>query len=256
MLPALLDVGRGELYVVGVAKYRNTVTREFYEKLLIAFREAPGNASHAARKVCCDVRMARRIYDEGDKRYEFARPIKAVLESEKRDAIVQLRSAKQRQEDAAEAQRESARQESIEAHKQEQQMLKAARGDVLAVLAMAMELIPVMRELAGVLKEAVAKDPVTGKRSKEISAHVAMSLMTRHAQIVQKGVGAAEAVIQLSRLDRGATTVNVGVGAPDEALSLEDALTELEAISTVVAGAKRAGLLAAARAGTAAAADQ
>ncbi len=68
-----------------------------------------------------------------------------------------------------------------------------------------------------------------------------MGILTRHATLIQKAVGATEAIVQLSRLDRGASTVNVGGVTED--LTLEQAVEELEALEEVLAGARTRGLL-------------
>jgi len=227
-----------------MVKRRASISQEFYDKLVTAFRSCPGNYTQAAKKAGCDKRTARRAWHRAwPERGDWCRPIKDVLAVEKIDAAQQARIQADRAALAAEQARERKRMESEKAHEEELQMLKVARGDVLAVLGMAMELIPVMREVGQILKEAVAKD-ANGKRVKDISPVAAMSLLTRHAQIVQKGVGCAEALVQLSRLERGASTVNVGPAVPDEHLSYEDALQELEALGDVLQGARAVGLLA------------
>jgi hypothetical protein len=182
--------------------------------------------------------MAKRGWEAGWlDRAPWARPIRVVIEEEREQAQAAVRAVHIRASEAADAERELSRQESIEARKQEQQMLKAARGDVLAALVLATELIPSMREVVKIVAESLKPDPVTGKRA-AIAPAVAMGLLTRHATLIQKAVGAAEAVIQLSRLERGASTVNLGVGIPDEQLSMEDAMQELEAIEEVLSGAR------------------
>jgi hypothetical protein len=220
---------------------RRALTRELYDSLVIAFREAPGNASFAARRALCERRMAKRGWEIGWPQYPWAKPIKRVLENEKIDAMAQARMATVRAQEAAEAERDAARQEAIDAKKQEHQMLKAARGDVLAALVLAAELVPSMRAVAQAVA-AACRSPGNGPDGKPlppaIPAPAAMGLLTRHATLIQKAVGAAEAVIQLSRLERGASTVNVGLSAPDEDLSMEDALEELEAIEEVLRTAK------------------
>lgn len=216
-----------------MASGRRAVTREFYDSLVIAYRDAPGNASYASRRALCDRRMAKRGWDLGWPQYPWAKPISLVLKEESEAAQAQVRAAHVRAQEDADAQRDLARQESIEARKQEQQMLKAARSDVLAALVLAAELVPSMREIKHIIAEQLAPDPVTGKRPR-IPLQLAMGLLTRHATLVQKAVGAAEAVIQLSRLERGASTVNVGVGVPDEELSEDQILEEMEACQQVL----------------------
>ncbi len=117
-------------------------------------------------------------------------------------------------------------------------MLKAARGDVLAALLVAAEIVPAMRSVAKSIAKAC--EPKADGSPPDIQPTVAMGLLTRHATLIQKAVGAAEAVIQLSRLDRGASTVNIGPATED--LSLDEALEELEALEETLGAARARGL--------------
>ena len=225
------------VYLQGMGEKRSSVTREFYDSLVIAFRETPGNASAASRRALCERRMAKRGWEKGWPQYPWARPIKLVLEEEIVSAQAAARTAVIRAQEAQEEEREAARQESIEARKQEQQMLKAARGDVLAALVLAADLVGAMRVAVAAIKDQMKVDPATGKLP-SISPAAAMGLLTRHATLVQKAVGAAEAVIQLSRLDRGAATINVGLGVPEEHLTPAQIDEELAAIAEVLKSAR------------------
>ncbi len=229
------EVG-ARVYLTGMGEKRSVVTREFYDSLVIAFRETPGNASAAARRALCERRMAKRGWEKGWPQYPWARPIKLVLEEEIVSAQAAARTAVIRAQEAQEEERELARQEAIEARKQEQQMLKAARGDVLAALVLAADLVGAMRVAVAAIKDQMKVGP-DGKLP-QIPPAAAMGLLTRHATLVQKAVGAAEAVIQLSRLDRGAATINVGLGVPEEHLSPAQIDDELAAIAEVLKSAR------------------
>lgn len=216
---------------------RRPYTREFYDSLVQGFREAPGNATHAARRALCERRAAKHAWDKGWPAYPWAQPIKKVLESEAIAAKAEVRKAEIARGEQAEADRALAAQEAIEARKQEQQMLKAARADVVAALVLAAELVQPMKQVALAVAEA-CKSPGVGSNGKPLppalAPALAMSLLTRHATLIQKAVGAAEAVIQLSRLDRGASTVNVGLTV-EEDLAPEAIAEEMEAIVEVLA---------------------
>jgi hypothetical protein len=118
-------------------------------------------------------------------------------------------------------------------------MMKVARGDTLAALALAAELTPAMRQLARVIVEA-AKPQADGSPP-AVSAREAMGLLSRHTQLIQRAVGAAETLVQLGRLERGQSTANVGVGGFSQELTVEEALAELEAIEGFVAQAGKRG---------------
>lgn len=136
--------------------------------------------------------------------------------------------------------------ERSEAMQAEKDMLKVARKDVLSALVIAAELTPAMRMLARVINAAC--EPKEGETLPAIAPANAMALLVRHALIVQRAIGATEAIVQLSRLDRGETTANVGVGIATE-MTLEDALAELSALGElgVVGGGSTGGARAPAR---------
>lgn len=221
-----------------MARPRNLITRDFYDKLVIVFRECPANYAQAARRALCAEPTAKRAWLLGWPNRGFI-PIKDTLASERNVAVVAQRDALRRQADEADAARDRSKAEAAEAVAQERQMLKAARGDVLSALVIAAELIPAMRMVAKAVAAACA--PKADGSPPDIHPTAAMGLLTRHATLIQKAVGATEAIVQLSRLDRGASTVNVAGVAED--LSLEQAVEELEALEEVLGAARARGLL-------------
>lgn len=197
--------------------------------------------------------MSKRGWHLGWAQYPWAIPISEVLEQERIEAQATAADQRRLRDEAAQAARDQAKAEALEAHRQELQMLKGARGDVLACLVIAGELVPAMRSLAGVISAAAKPGP--NGEPPALSPKECMNLLTRHTQMVQRAVGAAEAVIQLSRLERGATTMNVGIGEqpldhiPDDEVTEEEMLAELAAIQGVLANAARRGQLAASNVG-------
>lgn len=224
------------MYVWPMASGRRPLTQDLYDSLVIAFREAPGNVSFAARRAICSRQLAKRLWDGRPyKDYPWAKPISVVLEDERLAAMAFAREAARRDAEAKEAQRQRASEEAIEAQAQERQMLRVARADVLGALTLAASLVPAMQQAAKAITKALEAKP--DGSPPEIKAKDAMTLLTRHTQLIQRAVGAAEAVIQLSRLDRGASTANVTVHAGAE-LTLEQALEELEAVEEVLSSAR------------------
>lgn len=186
--------------------------------------------------------MAKRLWDGRPyKDYAWAKPIAQVLENEKLDAMARARDLARQEAQAKETAANKAREEAVESQAQERDMLRAGRQDVLAALLLAASLVPAMQQAARAITEGLKPGPATAEFPKgappAITARDAMSLMVRHTQLVAKSIGAAEAIIQLSRLDRGLSTINVGA-APTVDLSLEQALEELEALEGVVEGAR------------------
>ena len=211
------------------------ITQDLYDKLLAAYRERPAAHLYAARVALCTRPTAKRCWEHGHPNLGF-KAISHLLQVERDEAAARARDLARAQVDEAETVREKARAEAIEAQAQERQMLKAARGDVLAALVIAAELVPTMRTIAKAVAQAC--QPKADGSPPDIPAPTAMGLLTRHATLIQKAVGAAEAVIQLSRLDRGASTVNVATALED--LTLDQALEELEALDETLVGARAA----------------
>lgn len=214
---------------------QTVITREFYDNLTQIWRECGPHAATVARRALCDPRTARKGYDIGWPHLGFP-PIRDRLQDETIDAQKRAREAAARAAEAAAAEKERERLDRVEAARQERDMLKVARGDVLSALVIAAELTPAMRTLAKVINKAV--EAPEGELPSIAPAN-AMALLVRHALIVQRAIGATEAIVQLSRLDRGETTAHVGVSAPE--ISLEDALAELEALGELGYTGRRTG---------------
>ncbi len=223
-----------------MASGNRTLTRELYDSLVEGFREAPGNGAHAARRAGTDRRMARRGWDLGWKNYPWARPIKLVLADEANLARARVADITRQAAEEADRKRDAAKEEHVKTLAEEQQILKVARGDVLGALVLAAELVPAMRHLA---KRIIADcQPQPDGSPPLITAAAAMQLMARHATLVQKAVGAAEAVVQLSRLDRGQPGTIVGVKPTAPELTYAEALEELEAAESLLGVARKGGL--------------
>lgn len=106
-----------------MAQGRRKITRDFYEKLLGAFREAPGNASHAADYAHCDRRTAKKAWETGfPSTGDWARPIHEVLKEEQIAARAKLAETA-----AATTNHEGARSDAIDARAEEAMLVRAAR---------------------------------------------------------------------------------------------------------------------------------
>lgn len=189
--------------------------------------------------------MAKRGWSQGwENTREWAHPIHRVLDAEKLEAAARARelSNKRASDEAArqDAEREKARKEHVEALAQEQHVMKIARGDVLACLSLAAELAGPMRTL--VRSVAKAAEPKPDGSPPDISPVQAMGLLTRHATLMQKAVGAAETIIQLGRLERGQPGAIVGVVPGEAEMTYEQALEELAAAEEVLSSARARGL--------------
>lgn len=237
--------------VVGVfvrAMAYQALTRERYDKLVEAFRACPGQWAPAARRAGVDRETAKRAWQKGWPNHPWAIPIKTVFEEEQRTRATAAQDAAMRAQHAADAEKERARKEAQDAAKQEQDMLRLARNDVLASLALAAELAPAMRNLAAAVAEDAKRGP--NGEAPAIKASMAMSLLRSHATLIQKAVGAAEALVQLGRTERGQPNLNVGF-APAPELSYEEAVLELQRAADFLPVLQQQGIIAPARPGLA-----
>lgn len=218
-------------------------SRDLYNRLVAAFREAGGVARHAARLAGVHEKTARKAFLVGWPRYEWARPIQQVIADE-RDKSLALVSERARR-DAARAESESAaaRGAAVEAAAQEGAILTAARRNVLAVLGLSAKLVPAMDALVGVIRAATLDAEGKPRPAAEIglSPEQAFGLLSRHASMLARATVVGEQVITLGRAERGQASAIVGVAVADltpEAAA--DLIEEQEAaIGLIRSAAKR-----------------
>jgi transcriptional regulator of acetoin/glycerol metabolism len=196
---------------------RTPVTRKFYDKLLEAYRQTPGNASAAARRLGIDRRMASRGWSTGWVNHPWARPIRDVLAEEAQAARIRAAQLERSVEDTD---RDRAKQEAIEQKAAELQLLKAARHDVLGLLASVADLTNTVRLLA----QHASKIILQGLEG--YTAEQAMALVERHARITSRAIAATESVIRLSREAQGQPGSIIGVAVVDD-LTYEQALLDV-----------------------------
>lgn len=203
--------------------------------LVEGFRLAPGNASRAARFAGVDRKTARNAWENGWRGLPWARPIKDILAEERQTAMARAAELERRRHEAALADQEAARRESIDAAKQEALLLKAGRADVLGILANANSLTPTMRALGDLIRAAVLDEHGRPLPKPGISPREAMDLISRHASVTSKAIDAAEKLIERGRVERGEPGQIIGIAATKE-LDFAEAGEELEASVEMLVG--------------------
>lgn len=196
---------------------RRPVTRELYAKLLAGFRDAPGNATHAARVADCERRMAKRGWEEGWPVYPWAEPIRKVVEREKLEAAEKARAEEVERARQAAKLKDDARGDALEAHKQEGQLVKAARINVIVQLNALGRIGPSLQVLSEQIRQAID----TGQVPWDEASVLLRNLATAAAQVVRVG----HTVLQIERLHRGEPTDILGI-TPVE-MSNDEALQEI-----------------------------
>lgn len=109
------------------------ITRDRYDLLVAAYREQPGNASHAARVVKCDRRTATRAWHKGWSKIAWARPIRLVIYEESQAARDRHVESELHARSVDDERRDKERADAIDAKKQELAMLSLARSNTLNV---------------------------------------------------------------------------------------------------------------------------
>jgi hypothetical protein len=216
---------------MGKTRGRVALTRDTYEKAIASYRLYPGAITKAADQASCTWELAKRLW-AGPRyaHYPWAIPAQELFEEERAIAMARAQEETRQRAIAEERRRvqefDAAREEQIETLKQENLILKGARGDVLQALAVAADLAPAMRELSRVVKEACKPQPNGAPPA--ISAKDAMSLIGRHALIMQRAVAAASTVLDQGKVTRGEPTSILGIKPVAGPSSYEDAIAELE----------------------------
>src|SRR6185436_2609461 len=220
-----------EYRLMGKTRGRVAFARETYEKLIASYRAEPGAISKAAAASGCAWELAKRAWS-GPRwaQYPWAIPAQELFEEERAIAMARAQEDTRRraveEERRRAAQFDAAREEQIEALRQENLILKGARGDVLQALALAADLAPAMKELGRVIKDACKPDPVTGVA--KVGLKDAMSLLGRHALIMQRAVAAASTVLDQGKVTRGEPTAILGLRPVKGPSNYDDAISELE----------------------------
>lgn len=130
------------------AMARNAITSDFFERLVEAFREAPGNVQRASKYVKCDRRTARRGWNEGWPDRAFP-PISQIL-AEEREATA-ARLANERKEELASLKAASkltapataalAAKDAVDSRTIDTQVVRGARSNALGLLAVTQRML-------------------------------------------------------------------------------------------------------------------
>ncbi len=217
--------------------HKTVVTREFYDNLVNAFRNEPGNASHAARKAGCDRRMAQRGFDRGwSPAIAWARPIRQVLEEDKEAARSAQRKLEEEHHRMASNEREKARADSVAALAQEGQMIKAGRVTTLNALVTVAGLLPAIKSLA----DALTADVAAGVT---ISPGMKMRVIKDFSSVVRQLVSASNELVVAERASKGEPSKIIGIDINSATMTVDEAVREIKEVTELYALAKERGLV-------------
>ena len=210
---------------------RRPITEELYDSLLRAFREAPGNASYAARLSGCDRRMAKRGWEQGWPAFDWAKPIRVMLEREKEAARSQRIQAEREIQAKDRGERERARQDAIKTTGEEARAVQQLRGNALGLGTITSKMLLAMIPLAERMKVTLESQAVTPRECARLIKD--LSYITRHASEVTKNA------LEMERLRLGEPTSVLGVRI--EEMSPADAVKELSNVQHTLERARAMG---------------
>lgn len=127
---------------------RNAITTDFFERLVEAFREAPGNIQRASKYVKCDRRTARRAWNEGWPDRSFP-PISQVLEEERVATTARLQADREDEQkqmkltrtEALASSRDASRQDAVASRAVDTQVVRAARSNAMGLLSVTQRML-------------------------------------------------------------------------------------------------------------------
>ena len=242
---------------------------QFYEALVEAYRNNPGNHAGAAKTIGCARKTAKRGWDEGWSKYEWAPPIKDVIAQEEVLARARIQQEWEAEEERlellaegkpadiisadrkqahldAKAERAKAREQAIAARAAEGKMVDAIRRVVSAGaggLLRQGEGINALAERCNTELLALSKAK-TGTGHKDFRLGPALSTLRKYATASRDLSQAAQNAVELERLHLGEPGKIVGIqleGGFDEA-PMDDVLREIQKAADAIKDAEEKGI--------------
>lgn len=198
-----------------------------------AFREKPGNASHAARKAGVDQRTAQRGWRLGFPHLihaapspESHRPIKDIFAREQEAIRAYARAKEVDDAKLAAVEREkqaAAKEDQLSQKERELYLVRSAQNNAMGLLAVVGELARATIPLSQKLALAITEDarPVEQGGSK-LDIEKTLQTVTRLTYVAQSAIGAARTTMEMERRlvgagDEPATAIKAGHARVDEA---------------------------------------
>ncbi len=222
---------------------RRVISQDFYDRLVAAFRQDPGNASAAARYAKCDPRTAKKGWERGWPEVgAWAKPINERLAEEQQEARSRLA-----QTHSETFTREAARENAITVREQEGHIVAGARSNSFRLMQASEKLLIGIDALASRVShelqkytEAIGVDPKTNRPiyRHTIDAQKATRLMQSVSSALRQGNESALIAMRMERLH---------LGEPESILGLKDmtiqkAAQDVERGTRAVKRARKRGL--------------
>lgn len=216
-------------------------TAAFYDALLRAFRETPGDFTEAAKAAACDRRTARVAWEFGWRETQWAKPIKDLLDEEKIAARAELATAT-----AAgyvpTSDREKARQDAIQTRAETARVIRSTRGNALGVMALTSKVLAGCVPLA----DQVRRQLEMLKENGEVDIKTVLNIVKVGAYITSVAGNAAKLAQEMERIELGVAEGDAAGPVSDmpsglHELTLDEVELRLQAAQIALADAKAAG---------------
>ena len=225
---------------------RRKITRDFYDALVVAFREHPGEAVAAAKKAGVTYRTAKRGWEQGwPSAGDFARPIQEVIGEEQAEA----RAQRQKTFDQEESTRSAIRRDAIDTRSQEGVVVRIARNNAVGYLGASQQMLVGVTSLAKRLRAEleslsepigteVGDDGVERPVFPDLDMGKALRLMQTTASALRQGNEAALIAMRMERLHMGEPEMHLGV----QVETMEQAEQHVARATRALERARRKGL--------------
>lgn len=219
------------------------IDKKTYQMLLRAYRERPGNFSHAGQYAGVTHRTAKRAFQKGWSSPPWARPIAEVLEAEKHNRRAQIRAEQAEQALEAPAKRADKRTAAFDAAAERLTEAKAVRGALQVTLGMLATVSTL--QTAGLAAAQYAAQQITDKiKAKDLSYKEAVQLTQQLGLAAERTVRSLREAQQAVRLHLGesGSIVTIQQSGPSPVVEGEAALAALgpervqQAVEDLMAG--------------------
>lgn len=211
------------------------ITPETYDLMVRAYRERPGVHSHAARMANCDVRMARRGWEEGWPNRPFAVAIKDFLANERLMARARAAELEEQRYREKLAMQEKASAEAAETLAHEAKNMHMAVMDTQLALGMLGS-----QSMANAISKLVKRIESAAAEADKIGVGTCAKIVTSWTAALCKLTAANRENVATERLRKGEPTEVLGVKVEQIELTREEALRELDDMRALL-GAEGAG---------------
>lgn len=204
---------------------------KFYEALLQAYRENPGNVTAAAKAVGTSRETAKRAWDLGWEKFDWAPPIRDVVEEEMVIARSRIEQQKETEERlmaaeepaitksaerreahiAAQEERARAKENAIKTRVEQGRMIEGVRKSVMQVEAATLHLGGAIQLLSKRAAKEIKRMANSTKKMKPEELARALHIIRQYSSTVREGAQSAKIAVEIESLHMGEPTQIIGL---------------------------------------------